>query len=135
MANAGGTVMCWDCISKPVAENVVFIEENMTGKMYRDIVENSLLQSARKLKMNIAWTFKHDNDPKHQAAIVTKWLNRNQIERLVWPSTSPDMNPIEHLSDEKTTTKKRPRTARCFDSCLEGYLEGGAEKAGRFSSE
>ena len=84
----------------------------MIGESYREILENNLLKSVEKLGMSHDWIFQHDNDPKHRAAIVANWLNRNGVERLPWPSFSPDMNPIEHLRDEveRQLKKKQPKS-------------------------
>ena len=41
--------------------------------------------------------FQHDNDPKHKAKTVSKWLGDNGIIVLMWPAQSPDLNPIENL--------------------------------------
>ena len=80
--------------------NLVFIDGNMTRETYRTILHNNLLQSVDKLKMDNEWTFQHDNDPKHRAAIVNNWLNRNGIKRLEWPSFSPDLNTCGMRSND-----------------------------------
>ena len=77
-----GSVMCWGCMSLARVGKLAFIDGNMTGEMYRRILENNLLDSVRMLSLGNGWVFQHDNDPKHHAAVVTTWLNGNNIERI-----------------------------------------------------
>ena len=46
---------------------LVFIDNNMTGEMYRRILENNLLDSVKMLSLTNEWIFQQDNDSKHRA--------------------------------------------------------------------
>ena len=122
----GGNVKCWGCFSSSGVDNLVFIDGNMTGELYRDILQKNLLQSVKKLNMAKDWWFQHDNDPKHTARIVTNWLDQKRIQRLEWPSFSPDMNPIEHLWDEveRRMKKEQPKNEKDLQECLTRVWNG-----------
>ena len=98
--HGGGNVKVWGCFAWNGVENLVFIEENMTSEMYKNILDKNLFQSSRKLQMDSDMVFQHDNDPKHTAHIVRYGLSENYVERLIWPLFLPDLNPVEHLWDE-----------------------------------
>ena len=37
-----------------------------------------------------------DNAATHPSRIVTAYLEEHGVERMNWPTKSPDMNPIKH---------------------------------------
>ena len=78
----GGNVKCWGCFSSSGVGNLVFIDRNTTGELYRGVLQKNLLQSAKKLNMAKDWWFQHHNDPKHTTRIVTNWLDQKRIQRL-----------------------------------------------------
>jgi hypothetical protein len=106
-----GNVKCSGCMSSWGVVNLVFIDGNMTGEIYHEILQKNLFESVRKLKLGNGWVMQHDNDPKHRAHIETDWLNKKQVERREYPRYSPDLNPIEHIRDEVETNmeKERPK--------------------------
>ena len=122
----GGYVTCWRCLSASGVRNLVFIDGNMTGEIYRTILDNNLLQSVEKLKMDNEWTFQHDNDSKPRATIVNNWLNRNGIKRLEWPSFSSDLNPIKHVWEEieRWMKKEQPKNKKELKESLTRVWKG-----------
>jgi len=65
--------------------------------MYREILDENLLQSALDLRLGRRFTFQQDNDPKHTATITKEWLQDKSVNVLECLSQSPDWNRIEYL--------------------------------------
>ena len=76
---------------------LVRIKGKMNAAMYRETLDEDLLQSTLDLRLGQRFTFKQDNDPKHTAKITKEWLQDKSVNVLEWPSQSPDSNPIEYL--------------------------------------
>ena len=108
--HGGGNVKCWACFLSSGVGSLIFINGNMTGESHREILENNLLKSVEKLGMSHDWIFQHDNNPKHRAAIIANWLNRNGVERLHCSSFSSDLNRIEHLWNEVERRLKKKQS-------------------------
>ncbi len=80
MKHGGGNIMLWGCFSAKGPGRLICVKERMNGAMYREILSENLLPSARALKMKRGWVFQHDNDPKHTARATKEWLRKKHFK-------------------------------------------------------
>jgi hypothetical protein len=83
--------MLWQCFSAAGTGRLVRTEGKMNGAKYREILDESLLQSAQDLRLGQRFTFQQGNDPKHTAK-TTLW--ERSLNVLEWPNKTQDLNPI-----------------------------------------
>ena len=70
------------------------IQGHIDAEYFLDILENDL--DWLKLIDNDL-IFQHDKCGPYRARVVDQWFDANGILRLNWPSSSPDLNPIENI--------------------------------------
>jgi transposase len=94
----GNNLMVWGCMGWNGVGKLTEVQGIMDAKQYCEILEDGLQESFDKLGMaEEERIFQQDNDPKHTSKKATEWFDNNDIQVLVWPAQSPDINPIEHL--------------------------------------
>lgn len=59
-------------------------------------------QSVWKLSLGHHWTFRHDNDLKHMAQIVAKYLEDSKIKVLAYPVWNPsNLEELEAIAKQE----------------------------------
>ena len=92
-------VHVYGCFSEEGFGNIYCFTNNLNAELLCTIYKTTLLSSARKLfgRDNHSWRLQEDNDPKHTSEKAERWRNEHDINRISWPSQSPDLNPMENV--------------------------------------
>lgn len=96
--HGGGNLMVWGCITWDGVGRLHHIYGTLTGIKYTWILQNALLPTLRDQNRSPrSVVFIQDRDPKHRSMVARSWFAHHCITVLPWPSSSPDMNIIEHV--------------------------------------
>ena len=68
--HGGSNVNVYSCLAWNGVENLAFIEGNITGKMYKNILDENFFRLSKKLQLGRSMVFQYDNDSKHRAHMV-----------------------------------------------------------------
>ena len=94
-------VKVWGSISYDGVGTLIRYSENMKATDFIKILEENLLKDYPLLRGTRTrqgkYYFQLDNAPVHRALDVQKFFCNNHITTLIWPSYSPDLNPIENV--------------------------------------
>lgn len=112
--------------------NLHFVNGIANAAKYRNILEQELLPSIPRLKYsNAEYIFQQDGASCHTARSTMVWLTAEAIPLLEWPSSSPDLSPIETVWHKmKQKLRKEPsRTLQDLRSTITNIWESfGAEE-------
>jgi transposase len=104
----------WGCFSSSGFGKLILFTKNLDTEKMISIYENGLLLSAEQFGFDDTseWWLQEDNDPKHMSNGSKNWKTENNIQRLDWPSYSPDLAPIENLWSymKLKVDENKPRT-------------------------
>jgi transposase len=87
----GGSIMVWGVISYNGYRRICRILGKMDSNVYLSILKDHVSLPPHSI------IYQDDNDPKHTAKQVKKWEESVNLDRLPWPSSSPDLNIIENV--------------------------------------
>ena len=94
--NGGGGILVWAAFSEQEKAEICRLEGRQDAQCYIQTLESNLLPLIRRISpKNVV--FQQDNCPIHTAKATIQWLQRQNIDRMSWPSYSPDLNPMENL--------------------------------------
>lgn len=98
-------IMVWAAVTRNGKSPLVFLpmgrgEVKINQQIYREkLLEAGLIPWARKQFGSERWTFQQDSAPSHKAKGTQKWLQENVPNFIPWehwPSSSPDLNPLDY---------------------------------------
>ncbi len=115
--------MLWGCFSAKGPGRLICVKERMNGAMYREILSENLLPSARALKMKRGWVFQHNNDPKHTARATKEWLRKKHFKVLEWPSQSPDLENLWRELKVRVSQRQPQNITALEEICMEEWAK------------
>ena len=96
----GWGVTVWGCFSFDCKLDLYVLDGNLTGQTYRDnVLARRVVPHFDNHALADRPMFMDDNTRPHRARIVQHCLQQEAVQTIPWPAMSPDMNPIEHVSD------------------------------------
>ena len=104
----------WGCFSWNGFGKLYFFTGTLNAEKMNVIYEKALLPSVNRFGFDDTsdWWLQEDNDPKHMSNTCKKWKLDHNIQRLPWPSNSPDLAPIENIWSimKMKVAEKQPST-------------------------
>lgn len=94
-SNPSMKIMLWGAISSEGPLDLVWLHSSITSEVYVEEILKKRLSTYPTLSIN--GIFQQDNAPPHKAIKTLNWLKSSNIDVLIWPPQSPDLNLIENV--------------------------------------
>lgn len=91
------SVMFWGCVTFDGVGTFVPVNGTINSQKYTDILDEHLWPVVAKTFPTGRWIFQDDNATPHRSRHTIRWKADNDIEGMVWPAQSPDINIIENV--------------------------------------
>ena len=109
-----GSIHVWDGFSYHHRTPLHVFRVNVTADVYVNQKLRPIVVPFFQNHPDVA-TFQHDNARPHTANVTRNFLAQQSFRVLDWPSSSPDMNPIEHAWNELNRKVRRHHINNVID--------------------
>lgn len=117
-------VHVWAAISRRGPSKITIFDGIMEKEFFtKSILRDNLLPFIKE-RFPDSHRFQQDNDPKHRSNMAKQFMEENGINWwTVWPSESPDINPIEMVWNQmkRNIARSEPKTKNELLQCIQKF--------------
>ena len=131
MQKGGGSISLWGCMTSEGIGDVVFYDGRVNRQTYIHVIGDTLIRFIkRRFNANDNFMLMQDNAPPHTCHYAMKFFKANDILVMFWPSTLPDLNPIENIWDiiDDRLKTMRPRNLKELQSMIQQIWDNITEE-------
>lgn len=93
------SIIVWSIISGKGTGRLYIFKGMMRQDQNIEVLKTKMLPQVQEWFSNGDYVFMHDSAPCHTAKKVKIFLGEKNVKVLEWPGNSPDLNPIENLTE------------------------------------